>query len=394
MRRFRAALVGSLLLAAVVSTTSGHASALPTLPDGAGDIVPEINWAQFMTPLIQASAINCTVNTVTGTSAVTVGQKFAPMTNPMTDGVLLMTIMKTPTANVTSDCTSEVTIPSTPIDVTGTFTAPKMADVAGVGSAGNITLKCTATTPTPTVTFTVVAKFGGAVNGKAQINGKSSSANVAFKCNMALAFNGGAGLTGTINGALKISDSANPVCDTLVMVSCVQISMAEATVEVVGGSGALADASGSGTYSLLDYLTLSSIDSAINQVKSMSVRPFALTSNGDQLKLALLAGKHKVTLVSPTVTGRNFSFGKGTSLQVMSAPSASCKVTATYAGKTVTIGSSKLSAAGSGSYAVSTSVAKKLAATGLKKGRTASTKVACTVGKSTTTLSLSGKYSG
>ena len=394
MRHFRAALAGSLLFAAVVSATSGSASALPTMPDGAGDIVPEINWAQFMTPLIQAGAINCTVNTVTGTSAVTVGQKFAPMSNPMTDGVLLMTIMKTPTANVTSECTSEVTIPTTPIDVTGTFTAPKLATVQGVGGAGNIALKCTATTATPTVTFTVVAKFGGAVNGKAQINGKSSSANVGFKCNMALTFGGGAGLTGSVDGALKISDSTNPVCDTLVMVSCVQISMAEATVSVIGGSGAFSDVSGSGTYSLVDYLSLSSIDSAINQVKSMGVGAQALTSNGDQLKLALLAGKHTVTLSTPKPAGRSISYGKGTSFEVISAPLASCKVTATYAGKTVTIGSSKLSTAGTGSYAVSTSVVKKLVATGLKKGRTATTKVACTVGTSTTTLSLSGKYLG
>ena len=393
MKRIRAALAVLTLSLAGVATAS-PASALPTLPPGAGDIVPEINWAQFMSPIVQASAINCTVNTVTGTSAVTVGQKFAPMTNPMTDGLLLMTLMKTPTADVTSDCTSEVTIPTTPIDVTGTFTAPQMASVQGVGGAGNIALKCVATTPTPTVTFTVVAKFGGAVNGKAQINGKSSTADVAFKCNMSLAFGGGAGLTGTVDGKLKISDSSNPVCATVTMASCVQISMAEATVSVIGGSGALADASGSGTYSLSDYLSLNSIDSAINQVKSMSVSASALASNGDQLKLALLAGKHKVTLVSPVQSGRSVSYGKGAKFEVLSAPSASCKVTATLRGKTVTIGSSKLSAAGTGSYTVSAAVAKKLLAAGVKKNTKPATKVACTVGKSTTTLSLAGKYTG
>jgi hypothetical protein len=197
-----------------------------------------------------------------------------------------------------------------------------------------------------------------------------------------------------VDGKLKISDSSNPVCATVTMASCVQISMAEATVSVIGGSGALADASGSGTYSLSDYLSLNSIDSAINQVKSMSVSASALASNGDQLKLALLAGKHKVTLVSPVQSGRSVSYGKGAKFEVLSAPSASCKVTATLRGKTVTIGSSKLSAAGTGSYTVSAGVAKKLLAAGVKKNTKPATKVACTVGKSTTTLSLAGKYTG
>jgi hypothetical protein len=88
------------------------------------------------------------------------------------------------------------------------------------------------------------------------------------------------------------------------------------------------------------------------------------------------------------------SYGKGTKFEVLSAPGASCKVTATLKRKTVTIGSSKLSAAGTGSYTVSTAVAKKLLAAGVKKNTKPATKVACTVGKSTTTLSLSGKYTG
>ena len=393
MKLLRALITGTAVVVAAL-VAPAPVSALPTLPDGAGDIVPDINWAQFMSPIVQASAINCTVKTVTGTTAVAVGRTFAPLTNPMTDGLLLMNLIKTPTADVTSTCTTEATIPTAPIDVTGTFTAPKMADVAGVGGTGNISLKCTATTPTPTVTFTVVGRFGGAVPGKAQINGESSSAAVAFKCNMALSFSGGAALSGTVDGALKISDSTNPVCATITAASCMQISMAEATVTVLGGSGALADAAGGGTYSLSDYLSLNSIDSAINQVKSMSVSAAALTSNGDQLKLALLAGKHKVTLASPAQSGRNVSYGKGTKFEVLSAPGASCKVTATLKRKTVTIGSSKLSAAGTGSYTVSTTVARKLLAAGVKKNTKPATKVACTVGKSTTTLSLSGKYTG
>jgi len=368
MKLFRALITGTAVVVAGL-VAPAPVSALPTLPDGAGDIVPDINWAQFMSPIVQASAINCTVKTVTGTTAVAVGRTFAPLTNPMTDGLLLMNLIKTPTADVTSTCTTEATIPTAPIDVTGTFTAPKMADVAGVGGTGNISLKCTATTPTPTVTFTVVGRFGGAVPGKAQINGESSSAAVAFKCNMALSFSGGAALSGTVDGALKISDSTNPVCATITAASCMQISMAEATVTVLGGSGALADAAG-------------------------SVSAAALTSNGDQLKLALLAGKHKVTLASPAQSGRNVSYGKGTKFEVLSAPGASCKVTATLKRKTVTIGSSKLSAAGTGSYTVSTAVAKKLLAAGVKKNTKPATKVACTVGKSTTTLSLSGKYTG
>ena len=394
MRTLRAALVGIVVCVSAAVAAPPSVSALPALPDGAGDIVPDINWAQFMSPIVQASAINCTVKTATGTTAVAPGRTFAPLTNPMTDGVLLMNLIKTPTADVTSTCTTDATIPTTPIDVTGTFTAPKMAEVQGVGGTGNIALKCTATTPTPTVTFTVVSRFGGAVPGKAQINGESSTAAVAFRCTMALSFSGGAALSGTVDGALKISDSTNPVCATVTAASCMQISMAEATVTVIGGSGALADAAGSGTYSLSDYLSLNSIDSAINQVKAMSVSPAALASNGDQLKLALLAGKHKVTLVAPAQSGRSVSYGKGTKFEILSAPSASCKVTATLKGKTVTIGSSRLSAAGTGSYTVSAAVSKKLTAAGVKKNTKPSTKVACTVGKSTTTLSLSGNYTG
>lgn len=397
--RFRALAV-VLASAAVVTVAPSPAAALPTLPTEAGNITPEINWTQFLSPLVQASEISCTITSVTGTNAVTVGQKLEPMKNQMTDGLTLLTVARTPISNVGADCTSEVTIPTTTFNVSGSFTAPGMANVAGVGSTGTVAMVCAATSPTPKVTFTVSAAFGGAVAGKVKITGKAGASNIAFDCSLSLAFAAGAALAGTVEGTIAFADSVNnSLCTAQTALTCVQASVANATVTITGGSGALADASGTGTYSFNDIFSLPGIESSLSMVTSMGVRTAGVraagaTSNADQLLVTLLAGKHTVRMIRPKDSSGTLSVGAGGSIEVVSSPSAKCSLSGKLGTKTVSIGSSTLPKSGTASYAISSAVAKKMKAAKITAGKKFALTVSCIASKKTATLKKTVTYSG
>lgn len=373
----------------------GPANALPPLPAGAGDITPDINWSQFLTPLMNSSAINCTVTSAENTTDIAVGATLAPMTNLLTDGMKLRTIVADPDANVGATCTSEVTIPSTPITVTGTISAPSMP--AEVGTSGSLTLICVAKSNTPTVAVTVNANFGGAVAGKARITGQGSTGAINIACNMSLTFNAGTAIAGTVTGTLNIGNpTTNPSCGGQTSPTCIPVGLSTAEVTVSSGSGALAEAVGSGTYSFNDSFKLSSIDSALSMVgassiRSMSQRP-AIGANADELKISLSAGRHQVKTTA--ANGGAISVKTGTQIVITSSPTATCKVTVTFKKKTVTLASPTMSAFGSATYSVSSSAVRKIKSTGAKKNTKLSMTTSCKLGTKTATSKSSPKFAG
>jgi|LauGreDrversion4_2_1035121.scaffolds.fasta_scaffold90774_3 hypothetical protein len=390
----------AVLLTVIGLSTMGIApahvvNALPPLPTGAGDITPDVNWSQFMTPLMNASAINCTVTSATNTTEVNVGSTLAPMSNPMVDGMKLQRIVADSDANVGATCTSEVTVPSSPITVTGTFSAPTMP--AAVGTSGNMSLKCVATTTTPTIVVSVTANFGGAVAGKARIVGQGSQGTVNFNCEMGLSFSSGSGIAGTVVGSLSVGDpSANPSCASQTTPTCIPVSLSNATVVVLGGSGALAEAEGSGTYSFNDSFKLSAIDSALAMVgaaslRKMALRP-ALAANTDELKVNLRAGKHRIK--SATTTGVTLSIKSGTQVRLTSSPTSKCKVTATFKKTVVTLASPTVSTMGTATYSISSSAVKKLKTAGAKKNTKILLTTTCKLGTKSTTSKSSPKFAG
>ena len=397
MKRIRAFVISSVLVGGLVSATSSPASALPTLPTGYGDITPDINWAAFISPIVNASGITCTVTSVSNSTEVNVSDVLAPMTNPIVDGPKLQRIVADSDANVGATCTSQVTIPSTPISVTGTVSAPGMASVPGVGAAGNMALSCVAKTSIPTLTVTVAASFGGAVTGKARITGDSSTGTISFDCNMALTFSGGAGIAGIVTGNLTVGDpTANQSCVGQTSPTCIPVSLLNATVTVTGGSGALAEASGSGTYSFNDSFKLPGIESSLSMVGVSSLRkmsiPRALAANTDELKLALQPGKHRVKVAG--VSTSSFTFKSGTKVQIASSPSATCKVTATYKRTTVTVASPKVSNFGTTTFTISSSAVKKIKSAGAKKNVKVAMTTSCKLGTKTASAKSSPKYAG
>ena len=389
------------LIAVVVGFTTvgvlpaGTASALPPLPASAGEITPDVNWSQFLTPLMNSSAIVCTVTSAVNTSEVVTGATLAPMTNLMVDGLKLRNIITDSDANVGATCTSEVTIPATPITVTGTLSAPSMP--ADVGTSGSMTLACTATSNTPTIVVSVTANFGGAVPGKARITGQGSTGAINISCNMGLIFNPGTGIAGTVTGTLNIgSPTVNPSCSGQSTATCIPVSLSGAEVTVDSGSGALAEAQGSGIYSFNDSFKLSAIDSALatvgaSSLRAMSQRP-AVGANSDELKITLTAGRHRVKAISST--GGAILVKSGTKVLLTSSPTASCKVTATFKKTTVTLASTVISATGSATYSMSSSAVKKLKAAGAKKNTKLSMTTTCKLGTKTATSKSSPKFSG
>ena len=375
------------------------ADALPVLPPDAGNIAPSIDWEKSLSPTTSASGFDCTFTSVTGTTAVSVGQTFAPTTNQMTDGLTLLRLINTPTADTAADCTSSVTLPSGPINVSGAFDAPGLASVEGVGSAGTISLSCTATSPTSPFTVTVTARFGGAVPGKARITGKSGPSDITFDCTLSLRFTAGATLSGTVAGLLTVADQAvNPSCTGYQGPTCIPIGVSSATVTVASGTGALADAAGTGTYSFNDLIKLAAIDESLSKVgvssvRSASVRTSALGANADELRLSLTKGAPTVRVFRPAVSGK-VTFGRSGSFQVVSIPGAKCSMSATYRKKTVTLGSSTLAETGTGTLKIASSAAKKLKAAGIKKKTGVVFRINCAKGTSKAAFSSKGVYSG
>lgn len=397
MKRARILLSIFLGVSALGVVTSSPVSALPPLPAGAGDITPNINWSQFMSPIMNAGAISCTVTSVTNLTAtsVNVGAVINPTANPFVDGLKLRTIIGDSGANVGANCTSEVTVPSTEITVTGTIAAPAMP--SDIGSAGNLTLKCKASSSTPTITVTVAANFGGAVTGKARIVGQSSTGTVAFNCSMGLTFAADNGIAGTVAGTLIIGDPTNNTsCATQTGPTCIPVGLSNATVTVLSGSGKLAEAAGSGTYSFNDSFKLASIDSLLatagaSSIRKQAIRPM-LAANTDELKVNLTAGRH--TVKSAPVAGGTLIVKSGTQVRLTSSPGATCKVTVTYKRTTVTLGSPKISVTGDATYTISSTAAKKLKTAGVKKNTKLSMTTTCKSGTKTATSKSSPKFSG
>lgn len=391
------------IVLAVIGVGAQPVAALPVLPPNAGDITPSLDWEKALSPRVNTTGFDCTITSVTGSTAVTVGQKLSPMTNLMTDGRALYTLVNTPTANAGADCTSQATIPSTPLALTGTFAAPGMASVEGVGASGTIDLSCTTTPATNPVTVTVAANFGGAVAGKIKIVGKSGPSDVKFDCSMGLTFVGGAGLSGTISGTFILSDSANiSTCTGFTGATCIPVGVSNATVTVVSGSGALADAQGSGSYSFNDLFKLSGLEQSFSQIPGLSVSSSGVRSagarpqvagNADELKLTLTKGAPKVVITNPVVSGR-VSFGSKSAYDLLSTPGAKCTMTATYKKKNVTLGTTTLSAAGRGSLSVASSAKKRLTAVGIKKNTKVTFKISCGSGATAALYSSPGTYTG
>lgn len=373
----------------------GPANALPPLPAGAGDITPDINWSQFLTPLMNSSAINCTVTSVSNSTETTVGATINPMANPLVDGMKLRSIISDSDANVGANCTSEVTVPTSEITVTGTISAPSMP--ADIGTAGNLTLKCRATTTTPTISVTVGANFGGAVAGKARVIGQSSTGTVNFNCAMGLTFSAGNAIAGTVAGTLSVGDPTNNTsCANQTTATCIPVGLSNATVAVLGGSGKLAEAAGSGTYSFNDSFKLAAIDSLLATVGAASVRKQALrpmlAANTDEMKLNLVRGRHSVK--AAPAAGGTLTVKSGTQVRLTSSPNATCKVTVTYKRTTVTLGSPTISITGDASYTMSSSAVKKLKSAGAKKNTKLSMTTTCKLGSKTATSKSSPKFAG
>ena len=395
MKRARVFLSLCLGLATVGLVNTAPVSALPPLPTGAGDITADINWSQFLSPIMNAGTISCTVNSVAGTTETTVGAVINPMANPFQDGLKLQRIVTDADANVGATCTSEVTVPTTEITVTGTISAPAMP--ANIGTAGNLTLKCKATSTTPTISVTVGANFGGLVAGKARITGQSSNGTVNFACNMGLTFSAATGLAGTVSGQLNVANaSANTSCSSQTTATCIPVGLNNATVVVNSGSGELAEAAGSGTYSFNDSFKLASIDSLLatagaTSLRKQAVRPM-LAANTDEMKLNLSAGRH--TVKSAPAAGGTLTVKSGAQVRLTSSPGAKCKVTVTFKRTTVTLGSPTISSMGDATYTMSSSAVKKLKSAGAKKNTKLSMTTSCKSGAKTAISKSSPKFAG
>lgn len=395
MKRVRVLLSLCLGVATVGIFAPASVSALPTLPTGAGDITPDINWSQFITPIMNAGAISCTVTSVSGTSETSQGSIINPTANPFVDGMKLRNIIADSDADVDANCTSEVTVPTSEITVTGTISAPAMP--ADIGTAGNLTLKCRATTTTPTISVTVGASFGGLVAGKARITGQGSTGTVNFNCTMGLTFGAGNGIAGTVAGTLSVGDPTNNAsCANQTTATCIPVGLSNATVAVSGGSGKLAEAAGSGTYSFNDSFKLAAIDSLLATAGAASLRKQALrpmlAANTDEMKLNLVKGRHSVK--SAPAAGGTLTVKSGTQVRLTSSPGATCKVTVTYKRTTVTLGSPKISVTGDATYTISSSAVKKLKSAGAKKNTKLSMTTSCKSGTKTATSKSSPKFAG
>jgi hypothetical protein len=395
MKRARILLPIVLGVSALGVVTSSPVSALPPLPAGAGDITPDVNWSQFMTPIMNAGSITCSVTSVSNSTETTVGATINPTANPFVDGLKLRNIIADSDANVGATCTSEVTVPTSEITVTGTISAPSMP--ADVGTAGNMTLKCRATSTTPTISVTVAANFGGAVTGKARITGQGSTGTVNFSCAMGLTFGAGNGIAGTVSGNLVVGDPTNnSSCASQSTATCIPVGLSNATVTVLSGSGKLAEAAGSGTYSFNDSFKLAAIDSLLATAGAASIRKQALrpmlAANTDELKVNLTAGRH--TVKSAPVAGGTLTVKSGTQVRLTSSPGATCKVTVTYKRTTVTLGSPKISVTGDATYTMSSTAVKKLKTAGAKKNTKLSMTTTCKSGTKTATSKTSPKFAG
>ncbi len=395
MKRVRILLSVVLGISTLGVVSSSPVSALPPLPAGAGDITPDVNWSQFMTPIMNAGSITCTVTSVSNTTETTQGAVINPTANPFVDGLKLRNIIADSDANVGATCTSEVTVPTSDITVTGTISAPSMP--ADIGTAGSMTLKCKATSTTPTINVTVAANFGGAVAGKARITGQGSTGSVNFNCALGLTFSAGNGLAGTVAGNLVVGDPTNNTsCASQTTATCIPVGLNNATVTVLSGSGKLAEAAGSGTYSFNDSFKLSAIDSLLATAGAASIRKQALrpmlAANTDELKVNLTKGRH--TVKSAPIAGGTLTVKSGTQVRLTSSPGATCKVTVTYKRTTVTLGSPKISVTGDATYTMSSTAVKKLKTAGAKKNTKLSMTTTCKSGTKTATSKTSPKFAG
>ena len=220
---------------------------------------------------------------------------------------------------------------------------------------------------------------------------------------MGLTFVGGAGLSGTIAGTFIIADStAIPTCTGYTGQTCIPVGVPNATVTIVSGSGALADAQGSGSYSFNDFFKLAGLEQNFSQIPGVSVSSSAvhsagvrprLAGNADELKLTLTKGAPTVTIYKPTISGR-VSFGSTSSYDIVSIPGAKCSMTATYKKKNVTLGSATLAASGTGTISVASAAKKKLKAAGIKKNTKVTFKISCGSGSTKALLSSPGTYTG
>jgi hypothetical protein len=213
---------------------------------------------------------------------------------------------------------------------------------------------------------------------------------------MGLTFSDNAGIAGTVSGNLTIGGAtANPSCAGQASPTCIPVSLVNATVTVTGGSGALAEAAGSGTYSFNDSFKLPAIDTALSQVGISSVRkmslPSVLTTNSDELKLNFQTGKHSVRVSG--ASSSSFTFKSGTQVRIASSPTSRCKVTALFNKKTVSVASPTVSGFGTTLFTISSSAVKKIKAVGAKKNSKVNLMTTCTLGKKVATIKSFPKFS-
>lgn len=407
----RISALSALLVASVVAAPmSASAAALPALPDGYQDFVPDIDYdAVLSEALTVPGSVSCEVTKaegLTGLAAVFVkaGTTFSLddlQSNPLIAGQI-PGILTNPSAVVETTCPVSIALPgaSKPTNFSGKISNEALTQFLGTDS-GTYSLDCSIS---GTIEATAKVALGGGVEHKFTMSVVRAAQSIPLDCTLAISFETTpvSTLSGSVSGSVSVTATEDAVaCQGSADPTCIPISLSNAAVSITNASGKFAGYVGTGTYSFDDLFSLKSIDDKINLIKTtagvLSVRSSNVRSASvlaESMKLNLAPGMAKPVIVypSPAAGEAAGSITKNGKLTISATKGAACALSAKVKTKSATVATvKKVAANGVWKPAFSKAVAAKLAA---KKGSKVAFTVSCKMGKKTLKGTKSATYTG
>lgn len=405
----------SAVLAASLMTAplSASAAALPSLPSGYENFVPEIDYDAYLSDAMKVpGAVECTVTKTENVPAM-YGAFVKEGTTLNLDGLgsnpLMMAglgaIVATPDSLIQTTCPVSIELPGSQT-FTGTVANPVLATAMGADAA-EYTLDCAMS---GTITATANVSIGDAAKNKFTMGIERAEQSIPLDCALSITFNSSpvSTLSGSVSGAVKVTASDDAVaCQGSADPTCIPISLTDAVVKITNATGKLDGYTGTGTYTFTDLFSLESIDGKINAIKSAAkissvratrvgstmVRTTAVGSESMTLNLGRKAAAPVIVHPNKAADATKATIAKNAKLTIAATKGAACVLTAKVGKKSTTVASiKKVASSGVWKPAFSQAVVKKV---GAKAGKSSvAFTVSCKSGKKTLKSTKTAAYSG
>jgi hypothetical protein len=399
MRRTSIIVLVTVILGSVgvAGSASGAPAALPVLPEGYENFVPNIDYASFIGDVVTGSSdMDCAVQS-SNVANFPVGSPFNPAaieSDPFGVGLKFLQAVNGVGNEVTASCHVAVSIPRGTRSTKGPVTNEALAPLVGTTS-GQFSLDCDLES---SIVATARVQFGGGVPGKFDVVVTGADKAIPFNCALNVAF-GSSSLNGSVRGSAEIVEPESVgLCDGLATISCVPLRLSDATVRITSSTGKFGGLTGTGTYSFAESFGLKFIDDKMksnqfvsitaSSVRRASVRTMQL--DGESLRVNLTNSKRSTTaLLRPLGSGISLNEG----IAVAGTAKAACTLSAKVGAKSTRIASFTLGTSGRASARSFSS--KVVKAIGAKKGSTVTLTASCKgTDKKTTVATKRVKYLG